>query len=96
MELVQAGREVQSSSSGAKTLGKSLAKPLNRFSPENIIRYIISLPLNSIPIVGTVLFLLYNGRKLGPSFHGRYFQLKRFKKAESESFVSERKAAYTA
>jgi hypothetical protein len=60
-QLVEGGRETQSSSSGIKKLGKSLYKPLNRFSPESILRYVASLPLNAIPVVGTALFLLYNG-----------------------------------
>lgn len=95
-QLVESGREIRSSSSGVKSLGKSLSKPLNKFSPEGVLRYIVSLPLNSIPVVGTALFLLYNGKKLGPTFHGRYFQLKQFKSAQSQAFVSQRKAAYTA
>ncbi|KAF5324551.1 hypothetical protein D9611_004475 [Ephemerocybe angulata] len=94
MQLVENGREVQSSSSGVKKLGKSLSKPLNRFTPEGIVRYIVSLPLNSIPIVGTGLFLLYNGKKLGPTFHGRYFQLKRFSTQQKAEFVEKRKAQF--
>ncbi|KAJ2916056.1 hypothetical protein MD484_g4393, partial [Candolleomyces efflorescens] len=95
-QLVEGGRETQSSSSGVKKLGKSLYKPLNRFSPASILRYVASLPLNSIPVVGTALFLLYNGRKLGPTFHGRYFQLKGFNSSQSQEYVGKRKAAYTA
>lgn len=58
--LVSKGREVKSRS-GAKSLGKAITKPLSRFSKDGILRYIISLPLNSLPVVGTVIFLLYNG-----------------------------------
>lgn len=60
-QLVSKGRVVTKSSSGMKKLGASVAKPLNRFSKEGLIRYAISLPLNALPVVGTVLFLLYNG-----------------------------------
>jgi hypothetical protein len=42
-------------------LGKSLKAPLGKFSKEGILRYLVSLPLNAIPFLGTVLFLLYNG-----------------------------------
>jgi len=56
-------------------IGKTLRKPLNKFSTEGILRYLISLPLNSIPIVGTVVFLIWNGVKAGPALHGRYFYL---------------------
>ena len=61
-QLVSKGREVgKSGPSGASKLGKSITKPLNKFSKEGLIRYLVSLPLNAIPVVGTVLFLLYNG-----------------------------------
>ncbi|KAF9532409.1 hypothetical protein CPB83DRAFT_891137 [Crepidotus variabilis] len=94
--LVEKGRQVKSNSAGFKVLGKSLMKPLDRFSKDGVIRYIISLPLNSIPGVGTVLFLLYNGVKSGPGFHARYFQLKNFDKSTRDSFVQSRRGAYTA
>ncbi|KAF8163084.1 hypothetical protein B0H34DRAFT_694074 [Crassisporium funariophilum] len=94
--LVERGRQVKSNSSGFKVLGRSLTKPLNRFSKDGIVRYIISLPLNSIPGIGTALFLLYNGIKSGPGFHARYFQLKGFDSATREAFVEKRRGAYTA
>lgn len=59
-DVVQRGREVKSNN-GVKTLGKSITKPLSRFSKAGIIRYIVSLPLNALPFIGTALFLLYNG-----------------------------------
>lgn len=40
---------------------KGASKPLSRFSREGLLRYVVSLPLNMVPMVGTVLFLLYNG-----------------------------------
>ena len=63
--LVARGREVKSNSSGMKLLGKSITKPLNRFSKDGLVRYLLSIPLNSIPVIGTFLFLLWNG-KYGP------------------------------
>ncbi len=59
-DVIQRGREIKSSN-GVKTLGKSITSPLSRFSKAGIIRYIISLPLNALPFIGTALFLLYNG-----------------------------------
>ncbi|CAG7851027.1 SubName: Full=Uncharacterized protein {ECO:0000313/EMBL:CCA74090.1} [Serendipita indica DSM 11827] len=75
-KLVSRGRELQSDGQHGKRLGKVLTKPLDRFSKENIIRWLISLPLNAIPVVGPAAFFLYNGAKSGPSYHARYFQLK--------------------
>jgi uncharacterized protein involved in cysteine biosynthesis len=94
--LVEKGRLISSNSSGFKVIGKSITKPLNRLSTDNILRYIISLPLNSIPAVGTVLFLLYNGTKAGPGYHARYFQLKGYDKRTREEFVEKRKGEYAA
>lgn len=62
--LVERGRQVRSSSSGFKVLGRSLTKPLSGFSKEGIVRYVLSLPLNSIPGVGTAFFLVYNGTQV--------------------------------
>ncbi|KAF8197407.1 hypothetical protein BJ912DRAFT_846356 [Pholiota molesta] len=94
--LVERGRQIRSNSSGFKVLGKSLTKPLSKFSMDGILRYVISLPLNSIPGVGTALFLLYNGIKAGPGFHARYFQLKNYDKRAREEYVGKRRGAYTA
>ncbi|KAJ6618242.1 hypothetical protein B0H10DRAFT_2029937 [Mycena sp. CBHHK59/15] len=79
-----------------QAVSKSLAKPLSRFSKEGMLRYIVSLPLNLVPMVGTVLFLLYNGVKAGPTFHSRYFQAKGLSPATRQAFVDKRKGAYTA
>ncbi|TFK25028.1 hypothetical protein FA15DRAFT_668903 [Coprinopsis marcescibilis] len=95
-QLVQNGREIQSSSNGIKTLGKPLSGLPSQLSKDRLVRYLISLPLNSIPIIGTVSFLIYNGSKLGPSFHSRYFQLKKYNKSQVSEFVQKRKGAYTA
>jgi len=77
------------------TLGKRLGKPLSRFSAASIARYLISLPLNAIPGVGTVLFLLYNGSRAGPGYHARYWQLRKPAKSQQDQFVNTHRAAYT-
>ena len=39
-------------------LGRAITKPLSsKLSTDGIIRYILTLPLNFIPVVGTVFFL---------------------------------------
>ncbi|KAG6854991.1 hypothetical protein C0991_009814 [Blastosporella zonata] len=93
--LVLRGRDVKSSG-GIKKLGKSVAKPLRRFSKEGILRYVITFPLNSIPVIGTVMFFLYNGINAGPKYHVRYFQLKGFDPSARQTFVDKHKGAYTA
>jgi hypothetical protein len=73
--LVARSRGGRPSHTGSK-IGKLFTKPLDRFSKEAMIRLLISLPLNAIPVVGPAIFFLYNGAKAGPSYHSRYFQLK--------------------
>ncbi|CAK5279401.1 unnamed protein product [Mycena citricolor] len=74
---------------------KSVSKPLARFSREGLVRYVVSLPLNLVPMVGTVLFVLYNGAKTGPAYHSRYFQAKGMNSAARQAFVVKRQGAYT-
>lgn len=92
--LVSNERQVKSGSDPVGKLGKLVARPFAKFTPSAIIRYFMYLPLNFIPIVGTVLFVILQGRKFGPTAHARYFQLKQMKKQEKERFIEQRKAAY--
>jgi len=95
--LVEKGRSVRKSGGGALVLGKSLLKPIGgKFSTEGLVRYLISLPLNAIPGVGTAFFLYYNGSHSGPAAHARYFQLQGLPKEAQKSFVEQRRGAYTA
>jgi hypothetical protein len=92
--LVQNERQVKSGNDAVGKLGKLVSKPFQKFTPAAIIRYFMYLPLNFIPIIGTVLFVILQGRKFGPTAHARYFQLKQMKKQEKEQFIEKRKAAY--
>ncbi|WVQ84119.1 hypothetical protein IAT38_006264 [Cryptococcus sp. DSM 104549] len=93
--LVENGRQVTSKGGATKVLGTLAMKPLSRFSTDNIVRYLLTLPLNLIPVVGTGFFLGYNGLKAGPGYHARYFQLKGFDKEKRQAFVKKRRGAYT-
>ncbi|KAL1637379.1 hypothetical protein SLS56_000517 [Neofusicoccum ribis] len=93
--IVSEGRQIKPGSDPVNKLGKLLKKPFARFTPKAIIRYLIYLPLNFIPVVGTIMFVILQGRKAGPAAHARYFQLKGMNSRQKESFVDERKAAYT-
>lgn len=57
--LVSKGREVKPGH--AQELGKIIGKPFEKFNKQAVIRYIVSAPLNAIPVVGPAIFLLYNG-----------------------------------
>ncbi|KAH9851924.1 hypothetical protein C2E23DRAFT_732121 [Lenzites betulinus] len=96
-QLVREGKaRAGAQSAVAKGVQGALVKPLQVFSKDGIARYIMTLPLNLIPAVGTVLFLLYNGYSGGPGWHSRYFQLKNFSKTQRASFVDNRRSQYTA
>jgi hypothetical protein len=92
--LVSNERQVKSGNDPIAKLGKLVSKPFAKFTPSAIIRYFMYLPLNFIPVIGTVLFIILQGRKFGPTAHARYFQLKQMKKQEKEQFIERRKAAY--
>lgn len=96
-ELVAKERQVKSGGAGdvIARLGKLAGKPFAKFTPQAIIRYFMFLPLNLIPVVGTVAFVLLQGKKTGPQAHNRYFQLKGMSKTQKEQAIEQRKAAYT-
>ncbi|KAK4540602.1 hypothetical protein LTR36_009032 [Oleoguttula mirabilis] len=96
-ELVAKQRQIKSGGAGAAfgRLGKLVSKPLAKFSPVALIRYFMYLPLNFIPVVGTVAFVFLQGRRNGPSAHSRYFQLKGMNGTQREKHIEERKGAYT-
>ncbi|GAA6017725.1 hypothetical protein JCM11491_001183 [Sporobolomyces phaffii] len=93
--LVEKGRAINRSSGGSVTLGKVL-KPVKRLSADGLIRYLITLPLNLVPGVGTAVFLGLNGIKAGPAAHDRYFELKNLSPQQRKSYVEKRRGAYTA
>lgn len=94
-DIVSEGRQIKSGSDSISRLGKLAKKPFAKFTPAAIIRYFMYLPLNFIPVVGTVLFIIMQGRRFGPQAHARYFQLKQMSNRQKEEFIEEHKAAYT-
>jgi len=96
-ELVAKERQVKGGGAGdvIARLGKLAGKPFAKFTPSAIIRYIMYLPLNFIPVLGTVAFVILQGKKNGPQAHSRYFQLKGMSGPQKERHVEEKKAAYT-
>lgn len=93
--LTSSGREIKPGGDPIAKLGKMVKKPFQKFTPTSIIRYFMYLPLNFIPVVGTVLFVVLQGKKAGPHAHARYFQLKGMSERQREEFIKQREAAYT-
>lgn len=98
-QLVARGRELKDTRngrSGVHRLGREVMKPLNKFSPGQFIQYLALLPLNLIPVVGTVAFIIAQGRKSGPGFHTRYYQLKGVTGDRKEEEIKRRRGSYIA
>lgn len=93
--LVSEGRQIKGGNDIMGKLGKLTKKPFQKFTPTAIIRYFMYLPLNFIPVVGTVIFVVLQGRRAGPAAHSRYFQLKQWNSTQRQKHVEEYKAAYT-
>lgn len=96
--LVAQGREIKSRSGGKDAmarLGKILTRPLARLHPRALLRSLLYLPLNLIPVVGTALYVFMQGKKAGPGFHARYFQLKGWNSTKREAWIEKNRAAYT-
>ncbi|KAG6000359.1 hypothetical protein E4U21_005551 [Claviceps maximensis] len=94
--LVRGGREIKSGSDPISRLGKTLKNPFSKFSPTALIRYVMYLPLNFVPVVGTVAFLYLQARNRGQMVHGRYFQLKEWSSSQQREWLSKHTGAYTA
>ncbi|EAA35618.2 hypothetical protein GE21DRAFT_451 [Neurospora crassa] len=94
--LVSEGRELKSGRDPIQRLGKVLKNPFQRFSPKALIRYVMYLPLNFIPVVGTVAFIVLQGRSRGSTIHDRYFQLKRWSPNQKAEWLSKHTGPYLA
>jgi uncharacterized protein involved in cysteine biosynthesis len=93
--LVEGGRQVKARGDNIARLGKLVKTPFAKFSPNAIIRYLLYLPLNFIPIVGTFIFILLQGKRTGPAAHTRYFQLKEWSQRQREAHIEEHRGGYT-
>ena len=69
-------------------------RPLQALARDGVVRYLITLPLNFVPILGTVVFLFVNGRRAGPGWHVRYYQLKGYTSTQQKDFISKHRADY--
>ncbi|KAL5003676.1 hypothetical protein BDV10DRAFT_1560 [Aspergillus recurvatus] len=101
--LVRNGRELKTGSGVVSRLGKMVKMPFALDSNGNgnggivkgMVRSLIMLPLNFIPVVGTVMYVFVAGKKAGPAMHERYFQLKGLSREQREGWVKKRRGAYT-
>ena len=95
MALVGEGRQMKTGSGVMGKLGKLTKRPFEKLAPSAIIRYFLYLPLNFIPVAGTIMFIILRGKNTGPAAHSRYFQLKGWGSTQRKEHVEVYKAAYT-
>lgn len=60
-DIVAEGRQIKGGRDPIEKLGKILKSPFEKFSLQALVRYVIYLPLNFIPLVGTVIFVMLQG-----------------------------------
>lgn len=105
-ELVSQGRQVKASSSSSnravgsigrlgRLVKKGHASLAERISVSNLLRSFVYLPLNFIPVIGTLMYISSQGRRVGPLSHFRYFQLKGWDSKRRDEWVKENRVAYT-
>ena len=95
--LVAQGRQMKprSGKDAIARLGKIFTKPLAQLNPRALLRTLLYLPLNLIPVVGTALYIYMQGKRAGPVLHARYFQLKGWDSTTREEWVKKNQGAYT-
>ncbi|OJJ03330.1 hypothetical protein ASPVEDRAFT_42842 [Aspergillus versicolor CBS 583.65] len=103
--LVKEGRVVRANvNSLMGRLGKMVKKPFGSGSGSGggaggvvggMIRSMVLLPLNFVPVVGTLLYVYVKGKKAGPGLHARYFQLRGLGGRDREEWVEKRRGGYT-
>ncbi|KAG0291439.1 hypothetical protein BGZ96_005196 [Linnemannia gamsii] len=57
--------------------------------------WLVTLPLNFVPVVGSVVFCYINGKAIIPDIHRRYFDMKRMTEDERKGWIKKRQADYT-
>ncbi|KAL7812848.1 hypothetical protein V8C44DRAFT_58811 [Trichoderma aethiopicum] len=92
--VVQQGREVRPGNDPIKKLGKVFKKRFEKISLTSMIRSLIYLPLNFIPVVGTLAFIFLNGKQRGKVVHSRYFQLKGWSEPQKTQWLKSHTGAY--
>ncbi|OJD12337.1 hypothetical protein AJ78_07044 [Emergomyces pasteurianus Ep9510] len=96
--LVAEGRHIKGTNSSLDPiarLGSVIRKPLAMFSLSSLVRSLMYLPLNMIPVVGTLMYVVSQGKRFGPVSHERYFQLKGWDSKKRRTWVAAHAAAYT-
>ncbi|KAF9569907.1 hypothetical protein EC968_002431 [Mortierella alpina] len=57
--------------------------------------WLVTLPLNFVPVLGPMAFCYINGRARSPYVHRRYFDMKEMTQQERDEWITARKSQYT-
>ncbi|KAI9017213.1 hypothetical protein BC832DRAFT_543935 [Gaertneriomyces semiglobifer] len=95
--LAKAAEEQEQKASGVTgRVSKAYTKYANKLAPATIARYLLTLPLNFVPVIGTVLFFLINARTTTKSYLTNYYALKQWSKPSIKSFEESRRGSFMA
>lgn len=97
---LQYGVDIDQSADPMAALGKRKlfltgGRPAEPLSVTTLVRAAMWWPLNFVPVVGTLLYVAVQGRRIGPRYHKRYFQLKGWNNKERLAWVSAHRATYS-
>ncbi|KAE8549638.1 hypothetical protein EYB25_008160 [Talaromyces marneffei] len=102
-KLVSGGREIKLPSRAGNVLtrlgglvGMSKRNSFNSSGStlDSLIRSLLYLPLNFIPVVGTFAFLALKGKRMGRNALDRYFELKGYSASEREEWLKAHEGDY--
>ncbi|KAI9373256.1 hypothetical protein BJX61DRAFT_389136 [Aspergillus egyptiacus] len=100
--LVSKGRELKASGRGRGVmgrLGRVISRPFSGvgmgLDVSSWVRGLVMLPLNFVPVVGTLVYVYVNGKRVGVGLHERYFALRGMSDAERREWVEGRRGGYT-
>lgn len=100
--LVSRGRELNGNGGAGDPvgrLGRLLSAPHRSGDGTSFVstwlRSLMYLPLNFVPVVGTLLYLVGQGKRIGNVAHVRYFDLKGWTARERQEWLNKNRAAYT-
>lgn len=88
----------------ASTAGKPVVKKRRRDVVKDtslqfgqrIALWLVTLPLNFVPVAGSVVFCYINGKAIVPDIHRRYFDMKQMTEDERKDWIKKRQGDYTA
>ncbi|OJJ79386.1 EI24 domain-containing protein [Aspergillus glaucus CBS 516.65] len=100
-KIVANGRHLHATGDAVSRLGDVIdpehveKKEREKITMASLIKACAYLPLNFIPVVGTVLYVFVHGKKMGPELHERYFRLKGWDARKVREWVDRHRGAYT-